>query len=192
MSISYSPLWKLLNERNISKMELANMVGISNATLAKLSRNEPITLSIVDKICNQLLCNIEDIVKHIPDNQSEDSLTSVKNGMIVMAIISLSDSDDIPQPVLRPCVILREAHIQNDSDSIYLVAPLTTLKRQNIHSQIDISFKQLDIGMGIKDGTILLSKMTLIEASSIKKYISMLPDEYQDKVNPLINALYKN
>ena len=52
MSLSYEPLWAMLDELDVSKMEFAKIIGMSNATLAKLGKNEPITLTIIDKICN--------------------------------------------------------------------------------------------------------------------------------------------
>lgn len=36
MSLSYKPLWDMLAEKGISKMEFAKSVEISNATLAKM------------------------------------------------------------------------------------------------------------------------------------------------------------
>lgn len=78
MSLSYKPLWDMLEERNISKMEFAKSVNISNATLAKMGKNEPISLTTVDKICNKYACDINDIVKHITtikiDNSSWEEL----------------------------------------------------------------------------------------------------------------------
>ena len=67
MSFSYKPLWDLLQEENISKMEFASAIDISNTTLAKLSKNEPVNLNVINKICNLLECRIENVVQHIPD-----------------------------------------------------------------------------------------------------------------------------
>ena len=65
MSLSYKPLWDMLEEKGISKMEFAKSVDISNATLAKMGKDEAISLTTVDKICNVYDCDIENIVKHI-------------------------------------------------------------------------------------------------------------------------------
>lgn len=35
------------------------------STLAKLSKEEPVTLEVLEKICNELQCNIGDIVDFI-------------------------------------------------------------------------------------------------------------------------------
>lgn len=60
--ISYDPLWKLLIDKNLTKTELREKVGFSTNTLSKLSKNESVTLSILEKICLSLDCKIEDIV----------------------------------------------------------------------------------------------------------------------------------
>ena len=63
MSISYDPLWRTLAERNLSKKDLRHKAGIATATMAKLGRNESLTLTMIDKICCSLHCRIEDVVE---------------------------------------------------------------------------------------------------------------------------------
>lgn len=61
--ISYNPLWKTLIDKNMKKMDLVKLVGISNGTLAKLGKNESVSLSVIDKICIALGCDINDVVE---------------------------------------------------------------------------------------------------------------------------------
>lgn len=61
--ISYDRLWKTLIDRHLKKTELRDKIGISNATLAKLGKNEPVNLKVIDSICNELGCNIEDVIE---------------------------------------------------------------------------------------------------------------------------------
>lgn len=61
--ISYNPLWKTLIDKDMKKMDLVKITGISNGTLAKLGKNESVSLSIIDKICIALDCDISDIVE---------------------------------------------------------------------------------------------------------------------------------
>lgn len=63
---SYKPLLKLLIDKNMTKTQLREQLGISMATLAKISKNEYISMKVLDDICSLLNCNIEDIVKHQP------------------------------------------------------------------------------------------------------------------------------
>ncbi|MDD3137999.1 MAG: helix-turn-helix transcriptional regulator [Lachnospiraceae bacterium] len=62
MFLNYNNLWKTLIDHGVKKGELCKKTGISSSTLAKMSRNEPVSLSIILKICEILDCTIEDVV----------------------------------------------------------------------------------------------------------------------------------
>lgn len=64
--IIYDKLWKLLIDKKMNKTEFRDKVGISNATLAKLGKNESVSLSIIEKICKALNCNGDDIMEITP------------------------------------------------------------------------------------------------------------------------------
>ena len=63
---SYKPLLKLLVDKNMTKTQLREQLGISMATLAKISKDEYISMKVLDDICSLLNCKIEDIVEHQP------------------------------------------------------------------------------------------------------------------------------
>lgn len=65
MKISYKPLWRQLVENNMSKMDLLHASKISACTLAKFSKNEPVRLEILMRICESLNCRIENVVEFI-------------------------------------------------------------------------------------------------------------------------------
>ena len=67
MAISYKPLWHLLLEKEMKKMEFRDLVGISNGTLARLGKNDPVSLDVIEKICLTMNCKIEDVVQIISD-----------------------------------------------------------------------------------------------------------------------------
>lgn len=62
MKISYNKLWKILIDREMKKKDLINLTGISSSSMAKLSKNEIVSLEVLIKICNVLRCNIGDIM----------------------------------------------------------------------------------------------------------------------------------
>ena len=65
MEISYNKLWKDLIDKNMKKIDLKDLAGISSSSLAKLGKNEPVTLEVLMKICEALDVNIGDIVEFI-------------------------------------------------------------------------------------------------------------------------------
>ncbi len=62
MKISYNKLFEVLGQRNITKTELRENIKISTATLAKLSKNELISMKVLEDICNFLNCQPGDIM----------------------------------------------------------------------------------------------------------------------------------
>lgn len=69
MTVCYNKLWKLLIDKNMKKKELGKAAGISNSLIAKLGKNENVTVEVLVKICSALNCRIEDIMEIIPDDQ---------------------------------------------------------------------------------------------------------------------------
>lgn len=65
MEISYNKLWKVLIDKKMKKVELKCVAGISSSSLAKLGKNEPVTLEVLMKICEALDVNIGDIIEFI-------------------------------------------------------------------------------------------------------------------------------
>lgn len=62
MAISYDNLWKLLIDKRMNKTQLKQLAGISTNAVAKLGKNEAVSLETLEKICKILHCNIGDIV----------------------------------------------------------------------------------------------------------------------------------
>ena len=71
MGVSYNKLFKLLIDKKIKKTELATKANISNGTLAKLSKDEFVSMEVLAKICKVLECNIGDIVDVIEKEGDE-------------------------------------------------------------------------------------------------------------------------
>lgn len=65
MAISYNNLWKILIDKNMNKGDLCNKAQISKGTMAKMTNNEPVTLTVIEKICNILQCDISDVVQMV-------------------------------------------------------------------------------------------------------------------------------
>lgn len=63
---NYKPLLKLLIDKGMTKTQLREQLGISMATLAKISKNEYVSMKVLDDICSLLDCKIEDVIEHQP------------------------------------------------------------------------------------------------------------------------------
>lgn len=63
-TISYNPLWKTLIDKDIkNKTDLLEIAGIGRGTLAKLSKNQEVSMAVLLKICNALNCELSDVAE---------------------------------------------------------------------------------------------------------------------------------
>ena len=62
-SISYNGLWKILIDKGMKKGDLKRRTGISSGTIAKMTNGEAVTLTVLEKICNEFNCDIGDLVE---------------------------------------------------------------------------------------------------------------------------------
>ena len=69
MAVSYNKLWKLLIDKNMKKKELSEAAGISNSLIAKLGKNENVTVEVLEKICLALNCRLEDIAEILSEDE---------------------------------------------------------------------------------------------------------------------------
>ncbi len=69
MSITYNKLWKLLIDKSMTKTDLKNITGMNSATLANMGKNKFISLRMIDKICKELDCQIEDVVEFVREEK---------------------------------------------------------------------------------------------------------------------------
>lgn len=76
MPWSYKRLWYLLVDHNLKKTELMRVSGINSNALAHLSKNEPVTMDSLGKICQALHCRLEDIVEYIPEPEEDQDATT--------------------------------------------------------------------------------------------------------------------
>lgn len=63
MVISYNGLWKILIDKGMKKGDLKRRTGISSGTIAKMTNGEAVTLTVLEKICNEFNCDIGDLVE---------------------------------------------------------------------------------------------------------------------------------
>ena len=67
--ITYDPMWITMKEKGISTYTLIKDHGFSRGTLDSLKQNRNISTATLNDICNILSCNVEDVLKFIPDKK---------------------------------------------------------------------------------------------------------------------------
>ena len=69
MSISYNRLWKRLIDLHLNKTQLREKAGVSTNAIAKLGKNEPVSMDTINKICIALECNIGDVMDIVNEDK---------------------------------------------------------------------------------------------------------------------------
>lgn len=73
MTISYNKLLKLLIDKNMKKKDLQVATGLSASSIAKISRNEMISMEALIKICSVFKVQFSDAVDIIYESNSENA-----------------------------------------------------------------------------------------------------------------------
>lgn len=67
--ITYKPLWKTLIDKDMKKMDLVADKIVSRGTLAKMGKNQKVSLDVIEKICNALHCRVEEVISYDENNE---------------------------------------------------------------------------------------------------------------------------
>ena len=62
--IKYDPLWVTMKNKNITKYYLKTYCEINNNTLHKLKYNQPLNTTTIERLCEILDCNVQDIMTY--------------------------------------------------------------------------------------------------------------------------------
>lgn len=142
MAISYDPLWRTLLSMGINKTEMRKRTGIATATLAKLTKNESLTLAMIDKICLGLGCTIQEVVEIVPSSK-EELYANLKIGTIVYS--------KLPGITYNSYVITNVAQVPGITQ--YSVHPILTAKKNSVSSvEIEAVIDDKQVTAYILDG----------------------------------------
>ncbi|MFP3509420.1 helix-turn-helix transcriptional regulator [Peribacillus sp. SIMBA_075] len=68
---SYAPLMATLHKRKMNKVDLQKQIKISSSTLAKIGKDENVSMKVIDDICRLLQCEIEEVITHIKEENHQ-------------------------------------------------------------------------------------------------------------------------
>lgn len=69
MAIKFYKLLDILNRRGMSKEVLRENIGISSATMAKISAHKSVSLDVINKICKALDVQPGDIMEYVQEDE---------------------------------------------------------------------------------------------------------------------------
>lgn len=97
--INYSKLWTILSEYGISKTEFMKQLGVSSATIAKLSGNQPVTMDILERICSKLGCSLDNIVSFTADSDIPTCWSGIDDTTTYLIYFYFMKTDDTEEHI---------------------------------------------------------------------------------------------
>ena len=71
MRVCYDKLWKLLIDKKMKKTDLIREAKISSNVLAKMGKEESVSLESIGKICSLFGCSVVDILEFESSEQKQ-------------------------------------------------------------------------------------------------------------------------
>lgn len=62
MKVNYDGLWKKLIDNKMKKKDLVENVGISSNIVARMGKEEPVSLETIAKLCDYFSCSIDELI----------------------------------------------------------------------------------------------------------------------------------
>ena len=80
MGVSYNRLWKMLIDKNMKRIEMQYLSGISGNILARMGKNQYVSMETIEKICKKLDCTVDEMMEFTDDEQQEQTCQIIKTG----------------------------------------------------------------------------------------------------------------
>ena len=72
MSFSFSPLWKLLIDKKMTREDLRIALSFSPSTMAKMSKGEYVSMEVIHRICEHFKVQPNELFEYAPNEESID------------------------------------------------------------------------------------------------------------------------
>lgn len=66
--IKYDRLWHTMESKGITQYDLYTTYHVNRAQIHRLKHNQNVEVNTIDKLCNILHCNVDDIMEHFQDD----------------------------------------------------------------------------------------------------------------------------
>lgn len=67
MAVSYKKLFKLMIDHDMKRKDLKEKTGFSYGTIAKLEKGDNVQMEVLERICEEFRCQLNDIAEIVFD-----------------------------------------------------------------------------------------------------------------------------
>lgn len=78
MGVNYNKLWKLLIDKDMNKTQLKDAAKISSNAIAKMGKNEPVSIETIVKVCKVLQCDIGDVMEISTNEKAHPAIKEMR------------------------------------------------------------------------------------------------------------------
>ena len=75
MPIMYTKLFELMKEKNIQPSDFRYKKILSSATITKLRKNQRVSLNVLETLCEELHCGLDDIAEFVPSKNDAATIS---------------------------------------------------------------------------------------------------------------------
>lgn len=72
MALNYKPLWIQLIKKDLMKVDVIRMAGLTTNVMAQMGKNKPITFKNLERICKALECTPNNVISFDDDYGKEE------------------------------------------------------------------------------------------------------------------------
>lgn len=119
---TFEPLWKTLSNKGLTKTQLREMTGISTATLSKLSKNEYVSMQVLEQICKALqVSSITDVMEFGGGTWAIKTIDTIEQIINRLANNKISNTKPDDEDIFRLYLTMEdfvENQIYNETEDI--------------------------------------------------------------------------
>ena len=78
MGVSYNRLWKMLIDKNMKRIEMQYLTGISGNILARMGKNQYVSMETIEKICKKLDCTVDEMLEFTDESNKSRHVKLLK------------------------------------------------------------------------------------------------------------------
>lgn len=72
MAVSYNRLYKVLEDKNVTMVELRKAADIAPNTMTRIRKNEEVSLDVLGRICHVLHSDFGDIMEFVEEKEGDN------------------------------------------------------------------------------------------------------------------------
>lgn len=186
MPFKYDKLWKMLDDRDMSREQLRVAIRASQTTISKMGDNQNVSLDVIDRICSVLNCAAADILEFIPNEDAAIKIREpLERGDIYLTGLPQMDGSEESSST-RPVIIVQATALCRQYPYV-LIAPFTS-RIQNVVEPFSVIVDS--DGISERKTAVQLIRTMPVRATLLYKKVGRLAEDDIRRVDRCLTKLF--